>query len=291
MIMHSHTTLIPILFASILAMSPTADAATAQVGVSAFAADSPSGVPFLKNQNGSLATGFSFASRTVDAIAGKSSSHADAEADALNGTLRAKVSAEVAADRFVIGRNSGSTAVASMSGAITLAGPALPGLATFSAILEGKYSVLTPAPFNFQSIDNHVEVTYALHLGSSPEFNDNLFFFCCGPGNFVIPFSWTQPVNSGDIISFSLFLDVRAFTVAGGADLDLSNTFKITGVDLPAGLGFTPDSPGFLAQFEPVTTVPVPAAIWLFGSALSGLVCATRRERSRNLTKPDSEIS
>ncbi len=277
--MHLRTELISILAAGVFAMPTIGYAATAQVFASAFAADLPSGIDFQKNEQGSLATGFSFASRTVDAIAGNASSYAEVEADALKGTLRAKVGAAVAASRFVIGRNSGSGAGASMDGAITLTGPAPPGLASFSAVLEGTYSVLTPPPFNFQSLDNHAELSYALHLGDSPEFNDNLLFFCCGPGTFSIPFSWTQLVDSGDAINFSMTLNVRAFAVAGGVDLDLSNTFKITGVDLPPGFGFTSDSPGFLAQFNPASAVPVPAGIWLFGSALSGLAWARRRSR------------
>lgn len=274
--MHSHTRLISILTACVFAMPPTAGAATAQVSVEAFAADAPSGVPFLKNVDGSLSSGFSFASRAVDAIAGNSSSHAQAAADALKGTLRAKVSAEVVANRLVIGRNSGSAAKASMDGAITLTGPAPPGPANFSAVLEGTYSVLTPSPID-RPLDNRIEVNYALHLGDSPEFHDNLSFFCCSPGTFSIPFSWTQLVHSGDVITFGLSLQGRAFMDAGTAALDMSNTFKITGVELPPGFGFTSDSPGFLAQFNPATTVPLPAAIWLFGSALTGLVCARRR--------------
>lgn len=288
--MHSRTTLISMLAACFFTVTPTTDAATAQVGVSAFAADVPSGVQFLRNEDGSLAGGFSFASRAVDAVAGNASSHAEAEADALIGALRAKVSAEVVADRFVIGRNSGSNAGASMDGTILLTGGALPGMASFSAVLEGTYSVLTPAPFNFQSFDNRIEVTYGLHFGDSPEFHDNLVFLCCGPGTFSIPFSWTQLVQSGDAISLGLSLNVRAFTVAGAVDLDLSNTFKITAVDLPLGFGFIPDSPGFLTQFNPATTVPVPAAIWLFGSAVSGLVCARRCGRSRLAKNRNAEV-
>jgi len=278
--MHTRTTLISSLALGLFTVASSAGAATAQVGVSAFAADVPAGVPFLRNDDGSLATGFSYAIRAVDAVAGNASSHAEAEADALKGALRAKVSADVAAARFVIGRNSGSTAGASMDGTITLTGTAPPGLATFSAVLEGTYSIQTPAPFDFPSFENRVEVSYSLHLADSPEFNDNLQFLCCGPGTFSIPFSWTQLVRSGDAIGFSLYMNLDAFSVAGNNALDLSNTFKITAVDLPPGFAFTAQDPEFLAQFNPTTTVPVPAAVWMFGSALGGLAFARRRVSS-----------
>ncbi len=261
--------------------SSEAQAASAQVSVSAFASDLPSGVQFAKNVDGSPATGFAVASRTVTTIAGNSTSHAEAQSNALSGTIKGKVSAAVVADHFVPGRNAGANGVAAMDGTINLVGSALlPGPATFTAVLEGSYSVVTPAPFNFPSIDNRVEMAYHFSVGDSPEFHDNLLFSCCSPGTFSIPFTWTQLVHAGDSIAFNLFLNASAFTVAGSSEFDASNTFKITGVELPPGFTFTSDAQGFLAQFPSPAPIPIPATMWFFGSAMGAVAGAFRRHRS-----------
>ena len=122
---------------ALCATSTYVTAGTVQVGVRAYASDLPSGVQFLANTDGSPACCITTASRTVTAVAGNATATALAQADSLNGTLKEKVSASVAASKFVIGRNSGGTAGATMEGSITLAGP-LPGLATFGAVLQGS---------------------------------------------------------------------------------------------------------------------------------------------------------
>lgn len=266
-----------ILIAGLCTSLPVVHAAEAQVGVSAFASDTLSGAPFVRNSDGSPASGATTASRTVTTIAGNSSSHAEAEADALSGFVKGKLSADVLADRFVIGRNAGANGGATIGGSINLIG-AVAGPATFTALLEGSYSVVTPAPFDFPSIDNRVEFDYNFIVGDSPLFTDELLFLCCGAGTFSIPFTWTQVVDPGDTIAFSLYLNASLFSVAGSVEFDASNTFKITGVELPPGFTFTSDAEGFLSQFGSPTPVPSPAAIWFFGSAIG--IAAMRRDRS-----------
>ncbi len=78
------------------------------------------------------------------------------------------------------------------------------------------------------------------------------------------------------------FLDINA-TLSGGSAaiyygagiLDFSNTAALT-LDLPPGVTFTSESGVFL------TAVPVPAAVWLFGSGLLGLIGIARRRSSRS---------
>lgn len=257
-----------------------------QVGVRAFAGDFPSGVPYIINTDGSLACCLTTASRAVSAVAGDASASAMAQADALNGTLKEKMSASVAASRFVIGRNSGGTSSAAMQGSINLMGP-LPGLATFGGVLEGTYNIVTPAPFNFQSLDNSVRIQYNFYVGNRffnsparPPFQGDQYFFCCGAGTFSIPFSWTQLVNPGDKIDFDLSLRTDVSAVAGLVDFDATNTFKITNIDLPTGYSFTSDASGFLSQFgaTPVAQVDEPQTLLLVG--LAGLLAATTRRRN-----------
>lgn len=263
------------------AMSPFGHAALAQVAVRAFGMDLPSGVGFTVNTAGTP-SGPALASRSVAAVAGDSSSYAQATADPLSGVVREKLGATVAASRYVVGRHAGGSSTASMSGSINLVGPASPGLATFTAVLEGSYNILTPAPFDYPSVDNSVAMNYHFQVGDSPEFHNlgDVYYFCCTPGTFSIPFSWTQLVSAGDSIFFDFYLDVDVLTVAGLSQFDASNTFKVTGVDLPDGYSFTSDASGFLSQFgAPVSAVPEPMSLLLVGLGLTAIGTSRRRIR------------
>lgn len=268
-----------------------------QTGVRVFASDLPSGVQFTANTDGSLACCLTTATSSANVVAGNATATALAQADSLNGTLKESVSASVAANRFVIGRNSGGTAGANMEGSINLAGP-LPGLATFGGVLQGTYNIVTPAPFNFQTLDNSVRIQYRFFVGSStanspvaPPFVDQQYFFCCGAGTFSIPFTWTQLVNPGDQIDFSFGLLTDVSAVAGLVDFDATNTFKITEIGLPPGYSFTSDATGFLSQFggpgvpvdPPVGQVPEPGTLLLVG--LGGILAATTRRRARTQSR------
>ena len=268
MVLHANTTSLSLLAASLLATAPLAYSATAQVGVSAFAFDLPSGADFIKNTDGSLATGF--ASRAVTTIAGNSTSHAEATADALGGIIRAKVNGSVAASNFAVARDAGGTIGAFMEGSINLVGPPLPGLATFTAQLDGTYNVA-----GLQTGDNRANLHYEFIVGNSPQMAGELPYFCCVAGAFSIPFSWTQLVQAGDAISFYLLIKADAQSVASVSEIDSSSTFKIVSVELPPGFTFTSDAQGFLSQFG--SPVPVPPAAWLMGWALGALAFARRR--------------
>ena len=266
--------------------STGAIAGIVQVGVRAFAGDTPSGVPYIINTDGSLACCLTTASHAASAVAGNAAASAMAQADALNGTLKEKLSASVAASQYAVGRNSGGSASGNMQGSINLAGP-LPGMATFGGVLEGTYNIVTPAPFNFQSLDNSVRIQYSFYVGNSffnspalPPFQGDQYFFCCGAGTFSIPFTWTQLVNPGDQIDFNLYLKTDVSAVAGLVDFDATNTFKITNIDLPTGYSFTSDATGFLSQFgaTPVAQVDEPQTLLLIG--LGGLLAATARRRN-----------
>lgn len=265
--------------------STWATAGIVQTGVRTFAADLPSGVQFIANTDSSLACCLTTASSTLTTVAGNAAATALAEADSLKGALKQRVSASVAAIQFVIGRNSGGTAGSHMEGSINLAGP-LPGLATFGGVLQGTYNIVTPAPFDFPSLNNSVRIDYSFFVGSStanspasPPFRNQEHFFCCGAGTFSIPFSWSQLVNPGDRIDFNLNLLTDVSAVAGVVDFDATNTFNITNIDLPTGYSFTSDATGFLSQFGAPTVAGVgePATLLLVG--IGGIFAAATRRR------------
>lgn len=273
------------------AFAPLAHAADAGASVRAFAYDAPSGADYTDHSATGPSSG-SGVSRSVSSVAGNASSSAQAVVDPLSGALHEKLNGAVAASEFIIGRAAGATSVAAMRGSINLVGPAAPGLATFTAVLEGSYDISTPSPFNYPSADNSIAMDYMFEVGDSPVFNNTskLYYFCCSPGTFSIPFTWTQMVSAGDSILFDFYLRADLVTVAGLAQFDASNTFKVTGIDLPDGYSFTSDSDGFLSKFgaaPPVTSVPEPESSLLLGLGLT-LMAATRR---RNTVKAQTRAT
>lgn len=263
-----------------------------QTGVRAYASDGPSGAAFIANTDGSLSCCLPTASSTVTAVAGNATATSTAQANSLNGTLREKISANVAASQFLITRNSGASSSAYLEGDITLSGPS-PGLATFAGVLDGSYNIGTRP---FPSLDQSVRIQYYVSIGNRfdnnpfrPPFQDDLYFFNFGPGVFNIPFSWTQMVSPGDVMHFAFNLRTDVSAVAGLVDFDATNTFKITQIGLPPGYSFTSDATGFLSQFGAPTVpvdpgtppggqVPEPGSLWLVG--LAGMLAAATRRRS-----------
>lgn len=260
-------------------LAHVAHAADAGASVRAFATDTPAGFEFTDHSASGPSSGTAVV-RSVTSVAGNASSSAQVAVDPLSGTVREKLNGEVAASKFIIGRAAGATSVAFMRGGIDLVGPALPGLATFTAVLEGSYDISTPSPFDYPSINNSVALDYMFQVGDSPAFNNTskLYYFCCSPGTFSIPFTWTQMVSAGDFILFDFYLRADLLTVAGLAQFDASHTFKVTGVDLPEGYSFTSDSDGFLSKSgatPPVSSVPEPESSLLLALGLI-LMAATR---------------
>lgn len=215
------------------------------------------------------------ASQAASSQYGASMATAAVSVDGYTGAARAKFSADVAAISYIAGRGANASGALSLTGSIGIVGSGSPGVATFSAVLDGIY---TADPLSFNSI---LSLDYAFQVGSSPEFNGRLDHSRT-TGTFAIPFTWTQMVQAGDQIDFSIYLHGSATAGFGLAELDALNTFKITAIDLPPGYSFTPDADGFLSQFSATTAtppVPEPATFALCGMGLIAIALARRRVR------------
>lgn len=143
--------------------------------------------------------------------------------------------------------------------------------ATLNSILNG--SVTIGANAGYVSLD--------VFSPSSSVINDTVNYETPGP---ITPI---QRADHGTLLfTYGQPIDIRAdITVAtvtaniggsGSTSVDVSNGFQISGITLPKGATLTSLS----GTQYPVSTVPLPAAAWLFGSGLVGLVGAGRRKRS-----------
>jgi hypothetical protein len=249
-----------------------AQAAEAAAGFTVFAQDYPALPNFSQIDGGGRSSAPPIVIDSKTATVGNSSAHVEVDINGLTGTLRSRFSATVAADRFYPGRNAAASGSMALSGGIDLVGTA-PGMATFSAVLEGSYNIFGG---DFSSGDE-IRSNYTFRVGDSPEFQGNLFYNCCSTGTFSVPFTWTQLVEDGDRIDFNLFLRTVATAGAGSTEFDAGNTFKITAIDLPTGFTFRPDGQGFLSEFG--SPVPEPSSGLLAGLGL--LVLTLTRFRLR----------
>lgn len=81
-------------------------------------------------------------------------------------------------------------------------------------------------------------------------------------------------VNDGDTISIEAVILAQITT--GEGTVDLSQTGRLF-IELTSGLSLTPSDLDYLTN---PTFVPVPAALWLFGSGLLGLIGIARRKKA-----------
>lgn len=268
-----------IALASTLALTLAAPEASAYAaaGVTTFAQDSQSpGSPSvgpLTDQRSADNPPVVFA--TISATAGDATAHAEAAVNGLTGAATALVSTAVAADRYRVGRNAYGRAELALNGDIALIGIA-PGLATFTALLEGTYGT-SGSPLYGLPFDDTVDLAYTVSMGSSAQMGGELHYVCCSSGAYSVPFTWTQLVNPGDIIHFDLYFQAILNSLQGNAGLDMTHTFKLTGIDLPAGYAYTPGTGGFLSQFQPSAAVPEPATAWSMALGLLGALLARAR--------------
>jgi hypothetical protein len=86
-----------------------------------------------------------------------------------------------------------------------------------------------------------------------------------------LPLSYLDPTYLGLNISLGISCGANLSRAGGSGTCDFTDPLTIT---LPEGVTFTSASGQFL------TSVPVPAAAWLFGSGLLGLIGVARRKKT-----------
>ena len=79
-----------------------------------------------------------------------------------------------------------------------------------------------------------------------------------------------------------MLLSSESWGRLGVTEGDFFNTAELTSILLPNGM--TPESEGWTLTFDdgalsPNVVVPIPAAAWLFGSGLLGLIGMSRRKK------------
>lgn len=257
---------------------PLAHAGAVQIVVRTYAQDFPALPAGVERTDGGRATAPPVALFSVLSAAGDSTAFSQVDANGLTGAAHARFLSVVSADRYLVGRNAFASGGFNMTGNIGIVGAALPGLATFTALLEGAYTFSNPTELSTVHLD------YSFQVGESPDLN-GVIDGSRTSGLFSVPFTWTQLVEAGDTIPFTLFFTGNASSLAGTTDLDVLNTFKITGIDLPAGLTFTPDAQGFLSQFAApdVSSVPEPSSMLLLGIGMLAVGAVKRRGVARAL--------
>jgi PEP-CTERM motif len=289
---HRQFSLVALGAALVLGGATAAQATQVSVGVTASAIDIPDGFAFVTNSDGANPLGLPTASATAGASAGSSFSQAEANVDALAGAMHMSLSASTSNPPTGMspGRDGFAQGSMFMSGSITLSDGLPAGDATFTAILEGLYNGGPADTGAGNIISGNYDFTVSTDNVTSGTVAGPIYFGPGEGGSFAIPMSVTLPVYGGEVVYFNMDLSsTYVEAVAGSVAFDASKTFKITGVDLPPGYTYTPDSGGFLSEFGGTEPSPVPEpATWTL--SLMGLVgvvfTAARRRRGRGVMVP-----
>ena len=113
-------------------------------------------------------------------------------------------------------------------------------------------------------------------------------------GDIALFVDGTTPAGTGGSVSLDAFSPVNSFVTIGGWQLDLTSltiddqtagVLNLSGAGRLSGNGFDVtdatwsfSSQSLTSYSMTVTAVPVPAAVWLFGSGLIGLAGIARRK-------------
>ena len=149
----------------------------------------------------------------------------------------------------------------------------------------GAWAVSSTTPFFGQQWTAHSGTTFGPGTYTIPTVQGGTYTgVVVGAGQVGghILFNWSTTadidvVNVWDVTTVGLVSTYKSTDVTAGPGIG-ANT-PITAPDGIRGLSMIDGAfPGFNANFDFTTAVPVPAAVWLFGSGLLGLVGVARRK-------------
>ena len=150
-----------------------------------------------------------------------------------------------------------------------------PGRITISAsfALTGS-TIITPGA-------SHIDVTAIAQLGNKiVQLQLPVFTTTTAPTIYPISVSGVVAADGTGMPLFGIgaSLSVNVFADTGTlAQANFAHTFKLTNLELPTGYVLV-DANGEIVDHKTlVAAVPLPAAVWLIGSALGGLRFARRR--------------
>lgn len=261
------------MLALMMATAATVQAAEVRVGARATAIDI--GHDFVANSSegsaGRVQGTPPLLSLSTSAGAGIVGSFSSAAANAYTGQISGMVQSVVGDTVPLAGRGGSATSIGSMEGSITVSGPA-PGMASFSAVIEGDYN-FGSAPerfFNTGYIEGYGIIGDVYHGLERVNFDPRT-----SNGVFSYNLTWTLPVEPGQTLDMSFYLNMGVVSSVDIANVSMLHTFKLTAIDLPVGYSYTSDAEGFLSEFTP--SVPEPASATLL---LAGAMALAWRRRS-----------
>ena len=143
------------------------------------------------------------------------------------------------------------------------------------SIGDGVWSISSIPTFLFSSSTTHNGTTFGPGTYAIDTIEGGIYNFTVGEGQLGGHILWDWSVTTDiDIVNVWDVSTVAGVTTYTSTDID---------GDGIAGIGFidsTFASVPFAANFDfSTTTVPIPAAVWLFGSGLLGLIGMARRKK------------